>query len=105
MVVSGPQGSFIEVMDLDELLNEMVDRATYVEEDLLKKDPNEDHPGKITVGFHTISAKNLRKGSYQYTLYHYYPYPFSDEKVQEILNMIEHPVEITGRPMESDDRD
>jgi hypothetical protein len=99
MVVTGPQGSLMEVLVLDDLLSQMLIRSTYVEEDLSKEDAQEDHPGKLIAGFYTTTAKRLRKGTYRYWIYHYYPYPFSDQKVQEILNMIEHPVEIKVRPI------
>ncbi len=99
MIVTGPQGSFIEIMALDETLDEMVDRVTYIEEDLSKTDDVEDHPGRLIAGFSTASAKSLRKGNYWYSLYHYYPVPFSEKKVREIMNMIEHPIVVKAKPL------
>ncbi len=99
MIVTGDQGSLMEVIVFDDNLNQMLDRPTYVVEDLQKKDPNGDHPGILMAGFYTATAKKLRKGNYQYWIYHYYPYPFSEKRVQGILNMIEHPMEIEFHAM------
>jgi len=99
MVFTGPEGSFIEVFVLDENLSQMLDRAIYIEEDPLKIDPGEDHPGSLIAGFYTASGSKLKKGTYNYAIYHYYPGRVSDQKTQEILNMIERSVEIEARPI------
>jgi hypothetical protein len=99
MTFTGPEGSFIEVFALDENLSQMLDRATYIEEDLSKTDPDEDHPGSLVAGFYTASGSRLKKGVYSYAIYHYYPGSVSGRKTKEILNMIEHPVKIETRPI------
>lgn len=100
MTLSGPQGSFIEVFILDDQLDQMVERATYVEEDPETTDPDDEYPGRLIAGFHTKSATNLKKGRYQYTIYHYYPGSASEEKVGELLDMIDHPLQVRSRPLQ-----
>jgi hypothetical protein len=99
VTVSGPNGSLIDIWIKEETLAEMLRTSTYVQEDLSERNPREDHPGQLTAGLWAKSAKKLLKGTYHYWLYHYFPYPFSDKKVKEIFNMIEHPVRITVRPI------
>jgi len=99
-MVSGPQGSMIDIMVLGRDLGEIMDRVTYVREDLeKKKTAEENHPGQLLSGYRMKTSTNLKKGSYTYFFYHYYPYPFTDRTPREILDMIENPVKVTARPI------
>ncbi len=99
MVVTGPQGSLVDVVVKEPRLAEQLMSQTLVVEDPEDKDPHEEHPGKLVAGWQSKSAKKIEKGVYNYCLYHFFPWPFSDEKVQEIFDMIERPVEITVNPL------
>ncbi len=99
-LVTGPQGSIMDVIIFEEVLGNQMIRTTCLVEDLDKSEPDEDHPGQLKAGFWMKTSTSLKKGKYKYWFYHYYPYPFSDKKVQEILNMIHDPVEINVVPIE-----
>jgi hypothetical protein len=99
MVVSGPEGSIVVVMDLgDDLKKQGMVRTT-----LVREEPTKDRPiindNEILAGFWYQNSKRISRGTYYYSYYHYFPYPYSDQKPQEIVNMIEHPVEINVRPL------
>lgn len=100
ILVTGPQGSIMDVALFEEVLGNQMIRTTYLVEDPDKKEQDEDHPGQISAGYWMRTSTNLKKGNYKYWFFHYYPYPFSDKKVQEILNMIHSPVEINVSPIE-----
>jgi len=101
LVIEGPQGADLEIILLDQALSQMLIRTTYVRENLSRSDPPEDHPGQILAGVWFKNSDRLVRGTYHYWFYHYYPYPFSEGKVQEILNLIERPIQVFARPLAS----
>ena len=99
LVVNGSQGGILYVVDFDPLLAQQMRRGTLVRESLARPDSPQEHPGQLLVGFQTLGQHRLPKGTYPYRLYYYYPFPFSDHKVQEVLNLIQKPVQISVRPL------
>ncbi len=100
ILVTGPQGAILDVLVFEEALSLQMDRTTYLNEDLSKHEPDEDHPGQISAGFWMKISTSLKKGDYKYWYYHYYPFPFHEKKIQEIINMIEKPLQLTFKPLE-----
>jgi hypothetical protein len=100
MVVSGPEGSILEVIAWSESIEPyQLIRTSLVHDDLTQEDSSKLYPGDILAGYKTTNSKRLPKGTYQYSFCHYYPYPFSHGKIQEVLNMIEQPVEVKVHPL------
>lgn len=99
MTITGPQGSMIDSMVLEEELGRQMIRTTYLDEDPSRTEPGEDHPGQLQAGFWLQIEQSLNKGSYKYWFYHYYPYPFGPGKIEEIMNMIERPLQFSARPL------
>ena len=89
----------IDAMFLDEALSQQMVRTTMVKEELSKKDNPRDNPDSFQAGFWIKTQNKLSKGNYNYWFYHYYPFPFTDKKPQEILNIVEHPVQIEVQPL------
>ena len=97
LIVSGPQGGMIDVLVLDERLNHKLIRTSYVTE---KSSASSSKPSsQILAGLWMKNLKGMERGTYSFWYYHYYPYPFTDQKVTEILQMIEHPVQVTAHPL------
>jgi hypothetical protein len=46
------------------------------------------------VGYHYKNASRIPRGTYNYSYYHYYPRRFSTAKVDEILKIIERPLQV-----------
>lgn len=101
LTVSGPQGGMVDALIFDQTLSRLLVRTTLVREELANPDSPEEHPGQLLVGYWVKSAGHMPKGVYHWQLYHYYPAPFSEGKVQEILNLVEHPVQVFVRPLAS----
>lgn len=102
-LVTGPQGSMIDAMFLDEQLGRQMVRTTMVREDFKIKDLPDGQPPLVQSGFRIKTQNRLSKGNYNYWFYHYYPYPFTDNKPQEILNIVEHPVQVNADPLSPPD--
>ncbi|OGP55606.1 MAG: hypothetical protein A2V67_18625 [Deltaproteobacteria bacterium RBG_13_61_14] len=101
LTVSGPQGGMVDALVFDQTLSRLLVRTTLVREELANPDSPEEHPGQLLVGYWVKSAGNMPKGVYHWQLYHYYPYPFSEGEVPEILNLIERPIQVFARPLSS----
>ena len=97
--VAGPRGGMVEAMIFHESLAPFLRRFTLFRDDPSLKDPPEDNPGQFLTGFWVVPIKYMPKGTYRWWLYHYYPYPFSERKEIEVLNLAEHPVQISARPL------
>jgi hypothetical protein len=91
IMVKGPQGAIIDVADKGDFEKFQIIRTTLIHDTLYEKDPNK---GEITAGFWFRNTGKIPKGTYNYTIYHYFPCPFTEQKPREILNMIEHPLEL-----------
>jgi hypothetical protein len=100
LVISGPEGSIVEVIDLGDFGKHDMIVVSLVAEEPSKKEP-ENAPGEILAGYWYRNSSKIPRGHYAWMLYHYYVHPFSDDKVEEILNMIHHPVEIKVQPISS----
>jgi hypothetical protein len=101
MVLTGPQGSMIDIIFLGDLSEFSILRSTLARDDMTKEDPSKILVGNILGGFWFKNTKKLPKGNYKFLFYHYYPYPFALDKVRDIENMVEHPVEINIYPVEN----
>ena len=101
LTVSGPQGGMVDALVLDQTLSQLLVRTTLVREELANPDSPDEHPGQLLVGYWVKSSSHMPKGVYHWQLYHYYPYPFSEGKVQEVLNMVEKPLQLSIRPLAS----
>ena len=99
LVVNGPQGGIIYLVDYPPLLAQQMWRGTLVRESLARPDSRKDHSAHLLVGFQTLGQHSLPKGTYNYRLCYYYPVPISDPKIGEIVNLIEHPLQVTARPL------
>jgi len=97
--VSGPQGAIVDALLFSPELAKLMRPTTLVREELANPDSPEEHPGQLVVGYWVKSQGNMAKGVYHWQLYHYYPYPFSDRKAQEILNLAQHPLQLSSRPL------
>ena len=97
--VAGPMGGAVDVLRFDERLHSLLVRATLLREDLDQADPPEDHPGQLLTGYWVRPLNLMPKGTYRWWLYHYYPYPFSERKVREVLDMIEQPLQLEFHPL------
>jgi len=97
--VSGPQGGLVDALIFEASLSQLLRPTTLVRDELASLDAPEEHPGKLLVGYWVKSSGNLPKGVYHWRLFHYYPYPFSERKAQEILNLAEHPLQLSARPL------
>jgi hypothetical protein len=99
MAVTGPEGSLIVIMDLGNLKDHDVARTTLVHEEKTR-DPPRAEPGEVMVGFWFKNTGRITKGKYNYCYYHFFPHPYTDHKVDEIKNMVEHPLEVRVKPMD-----
>jgi len=99
--VNGPQGGLLYLVDYSPspILAEQMLRGTLVRQSLASPDSPQDHSAHLLVGFQTQGQHRLPKGTYPYRLCYYYPVPFSDRKVQEVINLIQKPVQVSARPL------
>lgn len=98
-LVRGPQWGMVEAMIFSRDLSALLTRTTLVREELVDADSAEDHPGRLLVGYWVKVIDRVPKGVYRWQLYHYYPYPFTEDRAQEILNLIEHPLQVSVVPI------
>ncbi|MCW5828844.1 MAG: hypothetical protein KIT79_05965 [Deltaproteobacteria bacterium] len=61
------------------------------------EDKPEHEPGQHVIGY-TIDVKNFPKGKYYVGFSIYTAYDFEPEQVQELLNVDDNPLKVTGRP-------
>jgi hypothetical protein len=94
VMVKGPQGAIIDIADKGDFERYQIIRTTLVRDTLYEKGSNKGGDGEITAGFWFRNTGKIPKGTYNYTIYHYFPYPFTEQKPQELLNMIEHPLQL-----------
>jgi hypothetical protein len=99
MTVTGPEGAIVTIVDRGDLEAYDLIRASLVNEDFRERGRPKDQPGTVQVGYVFKNSRRIPKGTYCYSFYHYYPHPFSDRKVKDIMNMIYQPVEITIRSL------
>lgn len=98
IVISGPEGAIVEVMDLGDFKAYDMKLVTLLEEEPRRKEP-ENPAGEILAGYWYRNSTRIPKGNYKWMLYHFYPYPFSESKVEELLDAVEHPVRIEAEPL------
>jgi hypothetical protein len=97
--VIGPEGYHLDIVDQGDFARHGLIRTILLHEDEKTKGTPKNQAGEILVGYWFRNTSKIPKGTYHYWLYHYYPYPYTETKAREILNMIEHPVEINFRPL------
>jgi len=96
-LITGPQGSLIFRVDIDERLLEQMDaRLTYID-DLDFKNPPEDNPGAIGYTRTTIEVDSVKPARYDFSIEWYFPPDFYREggydeaALQEFLNIKDAP--------------
>ena len=96
--VSGPQGGLINAAVLYGELGQYVTRTILVRENPAPPATGQGPPAELLAGF-VIKTRHLPKGVYHYSLFNYFPVPFTEEKPEEILRMIQQPVRLTAQPL------
>jgi len=72
----------------------------YYVDDATKKDPPEEEPGQSNAGIWMKNLAELGKGTYKYNGYFLFPKDFSWSNRDRILNMADHPIEVTTKKVE-----
>ena len=84
------------------LIDNIIKRTTYYLDDATGKDPSEDNPRVHGVGYYlTDVEKALPAGAATQNLYFYFKSKLAPEDVNQILDIIDHPVEIKVRDFPS----
>jgi len=92
--VLGPAGALMNVVELDQNQRQVVSRGCLLKEHPAKTSNQENDPGSPQVGFILHNIEKLSKGNYSGVSYLFFPYPASRAKLEEFLNLVEHPLKV-----------
>ena len=99
MLVTGSQGTWMNRILIGPGL-EPVHRWLFYEDDAQKIDPPEEEAGVIgKVGYSLGNLENLKGGSYTFKSYIHFPEHFRLGQEKNILNMLDHPLQVATRSL------
>jgi len=99
LVIAGPQGAMLQVLVFDDYLSQHLVRTTMVRENLPRSEAAKNQTSDLLSGFWFKNTDRLDKGTYHYQFYHYYPFPYSEAKVKELLDLVQHPLGLSAHPL------
>ena len=95
--LTGPQGNLVVRMILPEQWRKIVPVKLYYVDDVTASDPPESDPGQRCPGFMLDAMADIPAGKYKYYLYYMVPETKPPQSVPAMLNIIDHPLQVTAR--------
>jgi len=97
--LTGPAGNIVVRQILPEKWQDIVPIKLYYVDDVTAEDPPEDDPGLRCPGFLLDSMVDIPAGKHMYYLYYMVPDKAPPASVPGLLNMLDHPLNITASEM------